>query len=85
MDCTFVRSDQTYRDYPVYKCPTSDMMIYLREDDYFGFADDFYEGAGPAIWLLKTTNSTCITDNTDPFGFWNVDENGENGFADAGL
>lgn len=46
--------------------------LYLRADNHFGFHDTLEEGNGPLIWLEKTTNSLCPSDNLNPFGFWNV-------------
>ena len=50
--------------------------MYLRKDNYIGFAHDLFEGEGPPIWILKTSDTDCPTDNNGPFGFWNWVTNG---------
>ena len=48
-------------------------VFYLRSDGYFAFYTTTEESEGPVIWLKKTADSDCPTDNLEAFGFWNFD------------
>ena len=73
--CLYLRTSQTFNDYPVYKC-SNGKVLFLRNDGYLAFYSEPTNDPGPPIWLERSSDSLCPTDNTDKFGFWNEEIEG---------
>ena len=75
LDCVYHRTNEIYNNYPVYVCQrprkTYETVVYLRKDGYLAIHTLKEEGDGPVIWIKRTAETACPSDNTHLFGFYN--------------
>ena len=71
-ECLYVETAATFNNYPVFECADDPAkLLFLRNDEHLAFFTQTTNDAGPLIWLERTSNSFCPSDNDQPFGFWN--------------
>ena len=77
LDCVYTTTSFMFNNYPVYECQRANAVkkLYLRQDGHLALHTKLEDGNGPLIWISRSSDTLCPSDNNGPFGYWNLDKN----------